>query len=100
MGWLLVPQYPAVGSIRICIADGSSSHFEKHLVQWRLAEPATNIGWSAWVTEEAISRPSLPSLCRLSHKVLPHLKLWLWSGTTSGGAGWLRQTWLYSEPNL
>lgn len=66
MGWLLVPQYPAVGSIRICIADGSSSHFEKHLVQCRLAEPATNIGWSAWVTEEAISRPSLPSLCRLS----------------------------------
>lgn len=57
MGWLLVPQYPAVGSIRICIADGSSSDFEKYLVQWRLAEPTTNIGWSAWVTEEAISRP-------------------------------------------
>lgn len=66
MGELLVPQYPITGRVLIFIADGTSSFFEKYLVQWRLSEPTTNIGWSAWVTEEAIFRPSLPSTCRLT----------------------------------
>ena len=66
MGFLLVPQYPSTGLIQILIADGSRSLFEKYLVQWRLSEPGTNIGWSAWVTEEAIFRPTLPCASRLS----------------------------------
>ena len=66
MGFLQVPQYPNAGPVQISIADGSSSYFEKFVIQWRLSEPGTNIGWSAWVIEEATFRPALPGASRLS----------------------------------
>lgn len=66
MGLLLVPQYPSTGIIEIIIADGSVSLFNSYLVQWRLSEPGTNIGWSAWVEEVAIFRPAHPGAHRLS----------------------------------
>lgn len=52
MGLLLVPQYPSTGIIEIIIADGTRSLFDSYMVQWRLSEPGTNIGWSAWVEED------------------------------------------------
>lgn len=93
MGFLLVPQYPSTGSIQILIADGSKSLFEKYLVQWRLSEPGTNIGWSAWVTEEVIFRHIFPGASRLSGHMI-HQSFYIGTGpataslsvaTTRGG---------------
>ena len=61
MGFLEVSRYPNAGPVQISLADGSSSNFEKFR---RLSEPGTNIGWSAWVIEEAIFRPALPGASR------------------------------------
>lgn len=64
MGFLEVSRYPNAGPVQISLADDSSSNFEKFPIQWRLSEPGTNIGWSAWVIEEAIFRPALPGASR------------------------------------
>ena len=61
-----------IGRVKITIADGSNSVFTRFLVEWRLCEPGTNTGWSAWVTEAAIFRPALPGACRLSGEMLRH----------------------------
>ena len=66
MGFLQVPQYPNAGPVQISLADGSTSDFEKFLIQWRLSEPETKIGWPSWVTEEVICRPTFPGASRLS----------------------------------
>lgn len=66
MGLLQVPAYPSIGDVLITTADGSSSVFGRYMVQWRLAEPGTNIGWSAWVAEPTIFRQGFPGGCRLS----------------------------------
>ena len=92
MGLLLVPQYPSTGSIEIIIADGTRSLFDSYIVQWRLSEPVTNIGWSGWVEEDAIFRPARPGAHRLSGTMI-HQSFYIGSGpatalsvaTTRGG---------------
>ena len=66
MGFHLIPRYPSTGPIGILIADGSEAFHYKYLVQWRLSEPGTNVGWSAWITEETIIRPAAPGAFRLT----------------------------------
>lgn len=92
MGHVLVPQYPSTGSIEIIIADGTRSLFDSYMVQWRLSEPGTNIGWSAWVEEDHIFRPARPGAHRLSGTMI-HQSFYIGSGpatalsvaTTRGG---------------
>lgn len=78
MGFLLIPQYPKTGPIGILIADGSTAVHDKYLVQWRLSEPGTNVGWSAWITEETIIRPAAPGSFRLT--VMIHQNFFIGSG--------------------
>lgn len=83
MGFLLVPLYPSTGITQVIIADGSASLFVKYLVQWRLSEPGTNIGWSAWVEENAIFRPAGPGAHRLSGTMI-HESFYIGSGPGTG----------------
>lgn len=70
--------YPSAGNVRIRIADGSTSDFQRYMIEWRLSEPGTNHGWSAWVAEPTIFRQSFPGGCRLSGEMIQQ---WFYIGT-------------------
>lgn len=50
MGYVQVaPHYLFAVSIRIRTADGSTSDFQRYMIEWQLFDPRTNHVWLAWM---------------------------------------------------